>query len=168
MLPCIRKTGDITDGANILLPCIRKTSEITDGACILLPCIRKTGQITDGACILLHCIRKTGEITDGANKIDVRTPNSARSRRASPSGIAREPASSRRRSFIPPAVLRWCHLHHKSYATAPASEIPYDTTSATSPVTAPSSIIPHSSTCIFFRRPVTSLVSAKSPPTGRP
>ena len=33
-----------------LQPCIRKTGEITDGACILQPCIRKTGEITDGAC----------------------------------------------------------------------------------------------------------------------
>jgi len=33
-----------------LQPCIRKTGEITDGACILQPCIRKTGEITDGTC----------------------------------------------------------------------------------------------------------------------
>jgi len=70
---------------------VRKTGEITDGANILLPCIRKTGEITDGANILLPCIRKTGEITDRASKIDVCSP---------------EPARSRRRSFIPPAVPR--------------------------------------------------------------
>jgi len=110
---------------------VRKTGEITDGACISLPSIRKTGLITDGASILPPCIRKIGKITDGASKIDVRPPDPARSRRASPSGIAREPALRRRRSFVPPAVLRWCHLHHTSRATAPASQIP------------------HSSTCIF-------------------
>jgi len=70
---------------------VRKTGEITDGECISLPSIRKTGLITDGASILPPCIRKIGKITDGASKIDVRPPDSAR---------------SRRRSFIPPAVLR--------------------------------------------------------------